>query len=197
LIIYFIGMRYKDEAKQKAIVKATVKLVNQMGFAATSTSKIAKEANVSSATIYIYYKNKEDLLVSTYIDIKKRMSEAVLKDFDNNQPIRDILENSWFSLFSFISNNPDDFQYTEQFANSPYSSLVDSNEVEKQFGPLAGVIQRGIQQKIIKDVPLDILRIFILFPVVILSNPRLSEKFNFDEKSIETAFNMAWDAIKL
>lgn len=190
-------MRYKDEAKQNAIVKATVKLVNQMGFAATSTSKIAKEANVSSATIYIYYKNKEDLLVSTYIDIKKKMSEAVLKDFDNSQPIRDILENSWFSLFNFISNNPGDFQYTEQFANSPYSSLVDSNEVEKQFEPLASVIQRGIQQKIIKDVPLDILKIFILFPVVILSNPRLSAKFNFDEKSIETAFNMAWDAIKL
>lgn len=197
MIIYFIGMRYKDEGKQNAIVKATVKLVNQMGFAATSTSKIAKEANVSSATIYIYYKNKEDLLVSTYINIKKKMSEAVLKDFDASQPIRDILQNSWFSLFNFISNNPGDFQYTEQFANSPYSSLVDSHEVEKQFEPLASVIQRGIQQKIIKDVPLDILKIFILFPVVILSNPRLSAKFNFDEKSIETAFNMAWDAIKL
>ena len=54
-------MRYKDEAKQDAIIEATVKLVNQIGFAATSTSKIAKKANVSSATIYIYYKNKEDL----------------------------------------------------------------------------------------------------------------------------------------
>ena len=109
LIIYFKGMRYKDEAKQNAIVEATVKLVNQIGFAATSTSKIAKEANVSSATIYIYYKNKEDLLISTYVDIKNKMGEAVLKNFDDSQPIRDILKNSWLSLFTFISVNPGDF----------------------------------------------------------------------------------------
>ena len=125
------------------------------------------------------------------------MGEAFLRDFDDSLPIRDILKTAWLRAFDFISNNPDDFQYTEQFANSPYSSLVDSNEVEKHFEPLAKVIQRGIQQKILKDVPLDILKIFIIFPIVILSNPRLSAKFNFDKKSVETAFTMAWDAIKL
>lgn len=190
-------MRYKDEAKQDAIIKATVKLVNKIGFVESSVSKIAKEAEVSPATIYIYYKNKEDLLVSTYVDIKKRLSEAILKDFDDSQPIRDILKASWLKTFHFISNYPDDFQYTEQFANSPYSSLVNMSEVDKHFEPIVKVIQKGIQQKIIKDVPLDILLIFVYYTVAILSNPRLSSKFNRDEKCIETAFNMAWDAIKL
>ena len=91
-------MRYRDEAKQNAVIEATVKLVNQIGFAATSTAKIAKEANVSSATIYIYYKNKEDLLVSTYVDIKKKMGEAFLKDFDDSLPIRDILKTALSNL---------------------------------------------------------------------------------------------------
>jgi AcrR family transcriptional regulator len=190
-------MRYKDEAKQSEIIRATVKLVNQVGFAASSVSKIAKEADVSPATIYIYYENKEDLLVSTYVDIKKRLSETILKDFEDSKPIRDILKTSWFKTFHFISNFPDDFQYTEQFANSPYSSLVDKDEVDKHFEPIIKVIQTGIQQKIIKDVPLDILLIFVYYPVAILSNPRLSAKLNCDEKCIETAFNMAWDAIKL
>ena len=190
-------MRYKDEAKQDAIIKATVKLVNQIGFVASSVSKIAKEANVSPATIYIYYKNKEDLLVSTYVDIKKKLSEAILRDFDDSQPIRDILKASWLKTFNFISKNPDDFQYTEQFANSPYSSLVDKSEVDKHFEPIIKVIHRGIQQKIIKDVPLDIVLIFVYYPVAILSNPQASAKFNCDEKCIETAFSMTWDAIKL
>lgn len=190
-------MRYKDEAKQGAIIKATVKLVTEIGFVASSVSKIAKEAEVSPATIYIYYKNKEDLLVCTYVDIKKRLSEAVLKDFDESQPIRDILKASWLKTFHFISENPEDFQYTEQFANSPYSSLVDKSDVDKHFDPIVKVIQKGIQQKIIKDVPLDILLIFVYYPVAILSNPQSSAKFECDEKCIEVAFNMAWDAIKL
>lgn len=62
-------MRNKDELKQEAIIQATIKLVNKIGFVSSSVAKISKEANVSPATIYIYYKNKEDLLVSTYVEI--------------------------------------------------------------------------------------------------------------------------------
>lgn len=190
-------MRYKDEAKQAAIIKATVKLVNQIGFVSSSVSKIAREANVSPATIYIYYQNKEDLLVSTYVDIKRRMSEAVLQDFNDKKPIKGIMWDFWFKTFDFISENQSDFQYTEQFANSPYSSLINRVEVEKHFEPLFKVIQRGIKQKILKDVPFDILQIFCFYPIVILTNPRICADFDCDEKSIKTAFNMAWDAIKL
>ena len=70
MIIYYRIMRYKDEQKQDAIIQATIQLVNEIGFAASSVSKIAKQANVSPATLYIYYTNKEDLLVSTYVSIK-------------------------------------------------------------------------------------------------------------------------------
>lgn len=107
MIIYYINMRHKDENKQDAIIKATIKLVNEIGFVASSVAKIAKEANVSPATIYIYYKNKEDLLVSTYIDIKQKLSTAIIKDFDESQPIRDILKKMWFNSFDYTSKYHD------------------------------------------------------------------------------------------
>ena len=59
-------MRIKDDEKREALFEATVKLVNEIGFVSSSVSKIAKEANVSPATLYIYYKNK--------ITIMKRIS---------------------------------------------------------------------------------------------------------------------------
>ncbi|RMG24996.1 MAG: TetR/AcrR family transcriptional regulator [Methanobacteriota archaeon] len=190
-------MRVKDEFKQEAVFNATVKLVNEIGFAASSVAKIAREAGVSPATIYIYYKNKEDLLVSTYIEIKQRLSEAMLKDFDDTLPIRDILERIWRNTFAFIAENPALFHYTEQFANSPYSDLVDKKEVEKQFEPIINILQRGIEQKIIKNVPFDILSAFIFYPALILSNARLCPDIQLNEETIETAFTLAWDAIKL
>jgi AcrR family transcriptional regulator len=190
-------MRRKDEIKQDAIIQATVKLVNQIGFVASSVSKIAKEANVSPATIYIYYKNKEDLLVSTYISIKQNMGKAILKNFNSHEPIRDILKKAWFNMFDYIRNHADLFQFTEQFSNSPFSSLVKKDEVEKSFEPIIKVLMRGIEQKIIKDVDYDILTTFIFYPIIILSNARLCTGFEKTEKNIETAFNLAWDAIKL
>ena len=80
------------------------------------------------------------------------MSDALLTDFDDKLPIRDIIKTAWFSVFNYISNNLEDYDYLEQFANSPYSSLVDSEILEKEYIPIVNIIQKGIEQKIIKNV---------------------------------------------
>lgn len=190
-------MRIKDEYKQEAIIQATVKLVNQIGFVSSSVAKIAQEANVSPATLYIYYKNKEDLLVSTYIEIKQKLSEALLKNFNPSLPLRDIFHQFWVNGFEYVSKNREYYQYAEQFSNSPFSDLVDHAKVEKHFEPMLGLLQRGIEQKVIKDVPHDVLAAFIFYPLMILSNPKLCAGFKLTQENIEMAFTLAWDAIKL
>lgn len=196
MIIYFRSMRTKDDIKQDALFEATVKLVNEIGFAASSVSKIAKEAGISPATIYIYHKNKEDLLVSTYIEIKRNMGKSVQENFDDSLPIRDIIRNIWVKIFSYVSNHPAYFQYAEQFSNSPYNSLVNKQEIEGYFAPMIQVILKGVEQKIIKNVNFDILTAFIFYPIMALSNPRICQNFEMSDENIETAFTLAWDAIK-
>ena len=190
-------MRAKDDIKQEALFEATVKLVNEIGFAASSVSKIAGEAGISPATLYIYYKNKEDLLVSTYVEIKRNIAGAVHEGFDETLPIRDILRRVWFRMFDYISRHPDYFQYTEQFAHSPYQALVDKGEIEAFFEPVIRVLRRGIEQKIIKNVDFHILTAFIFHPILAISNARVCLDFELTEKNIETAFAMAWDAVRL
>jgi len=197
MIVYYISMRPKDENKQDAIIKATVKLVNDIGFVASSVSKIAREADVSPATIYIYYKNKEDLLVSTYIDIKHKISDAIMRDFDSDLPIRDILKKLWFNAFDYIARHPGYFKFTEQFSYSPYSALVNKKKVEKYFEPMMDILRKGIEQKIIKDISFEILTVFMFYPVMLLANPRICATFELNRENIETAFTLAWDAIKL
>lgn len=189
-------MRTKDDEKQEALFEATVKLVNAIGFAASSVSKIAKEANVSAATLYIYFKNKEDLLVSTYLTIKQIVARTLLRDFDPHRPIRDTLQKAWSNMFRFTSEHSDYFHFSEQFSNSPYADLVERAEVEKYFDPMIQVLRKGIEEKIIKDVSFDILRAFIFYPIVALANSRLCIDFEINDTNIETAFSLAWDAIK-
>ena len=190
-------MRMKDDRKKEALFRATVKLVNEIGFASSSVSKIAKEANVSPSTIYVFFESKEDLLVSTYIEIKHRLSESLLEDFDDTLPIRDTIKNAWFGVFNFISNNLVDYDYVEQFANSPYSGLVDREALEKEYIPLINVLQQGIDQKIIKNVDMNLLGAFMFNPISRLANPRLCHGLEMDAENLERAFTMAWDAIKL
>ena len=58
------------------------------------------------------------------------------------------------------------------------------------------VRQKGANEKIIKNVDLDILAAFIFHPIMALSNPRICQNFEVSDDNIETAFTLAWDAIK-
>jgi AcrR family transcriptional regulator len=197
MFIYFSPMRTKCEEKQEALFEATVKIVNEIGFAASSVAKIAREAKVSAATLYIYYKNKEDLLVSTYLAIRRHTSKAILEDFDARQPIRDILEKAWFNMFRYTMAHSHYFHFAEQFANSPYADLINLEEVEGYFEPIIRSLQKGIDQKIVKNVSIDILKAFIYYPIVVLSNTRMCRDFEICEDNMKTAFGLAWDAITI
>jgi len=50
--------------KQLNIISATIELFSEKGYAATSTSEIAKRAGVAEGTIFRHYKTKKDLLLS-------------------------------------------------------------------------------------------------------------------------------------
>lgn len=190
-------MRTKDLQKKEALFQATIKLVNEIGFASSSVSKIAREAGVSPSTLYVFFKNKEDLLVSTYVAIKHELSQTLLEEFDDQQPIRDIIREVWFKVFQYVSRNLYKYDYMEQFANSPFSGLVDIETLEKEFIPIIKVFERGIHQKIIKDVDMRILAAFIFNPISRLANPRVCHGLQMDDEMLESAFSMAWDAVKL
>ncbi len=190
-------MRLKDNDKKQALFNATIKLVNEIGFDSSSVSKIAREAGVSPATLYIYFDNKEDLLVSTYVQIKLKTSKAVLNDFDDTLPIREALKDIWVKMFKHMTQNQDEYKFAVQFANSPYISLVNREELEAHYEPILALLQKGIEQKLIKNVETELLTVFVFYPLTYLTNPRSCSGSLLGNIDIDTAFTMAWDAIKV
>lgn len=193
-------MRLQDENKKAAIFHATIKLVNEIGFASASIAKIAKiakEANVSPATIYIYYRNKDDLLVSIFVDIQLKKNSLGMKGFDEAASLKDSLRKLWHNSFEFVSQNQDLLQYMDQFLNSPYSDLVDDPQDKGGFQHFLSAFESAAAEKIIKKVDFNLLTAFIFPPLAKLANSRTSGDFKMTRRNIETAFEMAWDAIKL
>ena len=101
------------------------------------------------------------------------------------------------SIFNFVSHNLEAYDYVEQFSNSHFSSLVDKEALEKEYLPLINVLAKGIEQKIIKDVDMNMVSAFLFNPVSRLANPRLCYGLEMDGERLEQAFTMAWDAIRL
>lgn len=68
------------EEKQQEIIDAARSLFLTEGYDATSMSRIAVEARVAPNTIYWYFKNKDELLVSILnAELTKHVNEYMLQ----------------------------------------------------------------------------------------------------------------------
>lgn len=54
----------RDESKYEAILDAAVRVMAESGYHNSQISRIAKAAGVADGTVYLYFKNKEDILIS-------------------------------------------------------------------------------------------------------------------------------------
>lgn len=69
--------------KQKKIIMAAIDSFSEKGYAATSTSEIAKKAGVAEGTIFRHYKTKKDLLLGIIAPLfAKSIAPFVIKDLD-------------------------------------------------------------------------------------------------------------------
>nr|WP_027724127.1 TetR/AcrR family transcriptional regulator [Tuberibacillus calidus] len=75
----------KERPKYKKIIDAAVEVIAENGFHQAQVSRIAKKAGVADGTIYLYFKNKDDLLISLFREkmghfIEKIQHEIASKD---------------------------------------------------------------------------------------------------------------------
>lgn len=69
--------------KQKKIIAAAIESFAEKGYAATSTSEIAKKAGVAEGTIFRHYKTKKELLLSIVAPMMaKLIAPFVIKDLN-------------------------------------------------------------------------------------------------------------------
>lgn len=59
-------MARRSGEKYRAIIEAAVKVIAENGYHNSQVAKIAREAGVADGTIYLYFQNKEDVLISLF-----------------------------------------------------------------------------------------------------------------------------------
>jgi AcrR family transcriptional regulator len=187
-------VRRKDDNKHQAICDAAIDLITKNGFADTSMSKIAKAANVSPATIYVYFENREDLLNKLYLFVKQEMSAELLRGVKDSHSTEESFKIIWNNFYNYAIENPVRFAFTEQFANSPMVANCRSESMDF-FKPLLDLFVRGVEAKVFKDIPLEIFNAFTFSPLMGLVKEHLSGQIVLDKAALATAYEIAWDAV--
>ena len=133
--IFVPEMRARDNKKELLVKQKAIELFLKEGFDGFSMQKLAKACDISVGTLYIYYKNKEDLIIQIAIEEGKRMTQATMKGFSPDMPFAEGLKVQWENRASYWMKNREACQFCEAIKHSQYSESV-MNVIAEIFRPI-------------------------------------------------------------
>jgi AcrR family transcriptional regulator len=197
------------ERRRQQIIVAAKRVFSDKGFNKATMEDIASEAELSPGTLYLYFKNKEELYASLSLRILQYLNIRVqhVNDEKNLDPEQKMiaLREAMFDVYNFdplTIINLFHLQSSETLRNLSSEFLDEINELSrKSIGGIATIIEEGINKGVFVDKhPNALADIFwSLFSGVILweaSKNILNEEKDYLKNTLEIAFEIFTRGIK-
>lgn len=188
-------MRLKDDQKEAIIREKAIEMIVKEGFDGLSMKKLAKEANLSASTIYIYFENREDLLNKLYAQVEEVFEQEVLKNFDPEMSFAEGLWIQWMNRYAHIKKYPVHFYFAEQFRNSPLINRQTSKETPFRKN-MHQFVNHAIKRKELINLDPEIFWAMAYGPFYILMKFYLTKgnmggkPFTLNEDKLKQTFNL-------
>lgn len=189
----------KTPTKRDEILQAALELIAEHGFHGAPMAMIAEKAGVGAGTIYRYFETKDVLIRQLFDELKGNIMAALLAGHPTGRPSRERFFHLWKVLLRYMAANPLHFRYMEQYHNSPYGVAQHRdrllNKPEEQ-DPIRDLFEEGVEQQILKDLPILVLFSLAFGPLFGLIQDQLNGFIEMDEDLTERTAEACWDALK-
>lgn len=111
---------------KKKTLESAIKLFAKQGYNGTSTLQIAKEAGVSQATVFKYFKTKEDLLYSIIVPVIPKLFSSFLGRVKKANSVQELISYVVRDRFEFLEENRNTVRIV-------FSELLTNAELKKQL----------------------------------------------------------------
>jgi TetR/AcrR family fatty acid metabolism transcriptional regulator len=152
-------MKSRNGDKYHRIIHAATKVFAKKGFFHAKVSDIAKEAQVADGTIYLYFENKDDILISLFEEQMKAVLENMIEEVSREKDAVKKIEKFALTHLRLIELNKNMAEIIQvELRQSSKFMKEYKNEKFLQYLNLIGDVIREGQEKGIfkKDVIPDI-----------------------------------------
>lgn len=111
---------------KKKTLESAIKLFAKQGYNGTSTLQIAKEAGVSQATVFKYFKTKEDLLYAIILPVIPKLFSRFLGRIQKAKSVQELISYIVRDRFEFLEENKNTVKIV-------FSELLTNEELKKQL----------------------------------------------------------------
>jgi TetR/AcrR family transcriptional regulator, multidrug resistance operon repressor len=134
-------MRIRDIDKENLVIENAIDQIVRDGFQGFSMNKLAKACSISVATLYIYYKDKDDLIQKIGGKIALKFLGGTIKDFSPDMSFEEGLWKQWENRAEFTMKYPKEVAFFEIIKHSPHAEAIldsiqefsDFRAIMKQF----------------------------------------------------------------
>ncbi|PZR29700.1 MAG: TetR/AcrR family transcriptional regulator [Citrobacter freundii] len=149
-------MRIRDVSKEELVKKRAIMVLGKEGFEGFSMNKLAKACDISVATLYIYYKDKDDLIVAIAIEQMAKMNEAILKGFDPSMSFAEGLRTQWKNRASYVLAHPEVSLFFEQLRSSTYHGDIFPSATKVLSDAMGSFMKNAVKNKEIDPMPVEV-----------------------------------------
>jgi len=183
-------------SKLEDIHRAALKVINKQGLYQAPVSQIAREAGVAAGTLYVYYKSKDQLVVSLYKRILNGLSESLNDATEDGLDEKSQFFKLWLAIFKYYITKPDEFLYLRQFSASPYEKQIGSDDWMNSIEPLARVIGGAISKGHLKDLPLSLSVSIIMAGIEATVLSQLNNSLQMNSGLLQDLLKSSWRSLE-
>lgn len=171
-------MRTRDEQKELLVKEKAVELLVKHGFDGFSMQKLARAARISPATLYIYYSDKEDLIMKLGLDLSQQWTDSTLEGFSGKMSLREGLKKQWENRANYLLTNPMEATAFEVIRHSPVGLAVMQATTSRISAVMKEFAHNAVANGELREMPLETYWSIAYGPLITLV------KFHLDGRSI-------------
>jgi len=138
----------RDPDKPQQIIDAAVQVFARKGYYNSRVSDIAKEAGIAAGTIYLYFRTKDDILVTLF---REKMTEfvatvrkAIADEHDAVAKLRRLIH----LHFELLEGRPElaEVVQVEQRQGQKFFRGASAHEISSYFALIGSVLEEGVAE---------------------------------------------------
>ncbi len=198
----------EKESRSRQIQEIAAELFYKKGYAETSLDEIARRAEISKATIYLYFKSKDDLYYQIVEPALAELSRRLVGIAGNSEEpaeitVRKIIDATRDVFF----NDPGSYHLVSRYNAAEFKRLLPKNRLDNlkslmrsNFHQMEQAVQKGIDQGVFHDADAKLVSIILwncFMGVIQFQENRMdSERTDYRRPTIDAAVDLILKGLK-
>ncbi|MGY5451628.1 TetR/AcrR family transcriptional regulator [Agarivorans sp. MS3-6] len=182
--------------KRLRILAAAETLISRSGLEALTMQRVAKQAKVAAGTIYLYFKDKEQLMAELHERNLRLFAEAFLDGIQQEQGLRNQHRRLWLNALGYHQMNPTVQRLWVHLETLPRNTRH-RELIQELFEPVKLFFSAGVDQGCFKPLPGEMLYALAFGSVHEICRFAYLRDVNFTEQDMDAALLSSWDAITI